>query len=247
MGIGEIVRIWGAINFQSDLRFFNKMYDVGKEMESKYNHWWTNKLAIVLSNTETKESLSISSKRIGFEAFNPEDIVQTARRLSSDMDHVFDVVGAKQYRRMGFKVVIYHDVQMKFEELRDQLRPICLPQNPVFENVLHSSEVLDVALNMVYKWNKATVNLNIGPMEKSQGLNFLNNTGEIKRLYSEEQIDELENLPKKVPNVFLYFDIDVFNETIQKYQEWSNYVSEVAPYSLEVFNGIRKLVLELPS
>lgn len=244
MKLGEIVRIWGAVDYIPDLRFIEKVFYVGSSMGDKFEHWWTDRTQVILHDYGRRESLMISSKRIAFEAANPEDVIQTINTLSDNAKRALDSLGCRELVRMGIKLVVYAPMDLTFENIKEQMRPLCLPNNPSLEKVT-SNEITDVAMYFDYRWNKKDVKLRVGPMKTEQGRKMLTDIGDILRLFPPVNTsNKFSEFYLSIPSDFLYFDIDVFSETQVETKMWPSFAQEVAPYCPQVFEGIKKLILE---
>jgi hypothetical protein len=244
MKLGEIVRIWGAVDYKPDLRFIEKIFSVGSSLKDKFGHWWTDRTQVMLYDYDRRECLQISSRRIAFEAVNPDDVVQSINTLSDNIKKALDSMGCRELERMGIKLVVYAPMDLTFENIKDQMRPLCLPNNPSLEEVT-SKEITDVAMNFDYQWNKKDVKIRVGPMKTEQGRRMLINMGDIARLFpSPDTSDKFSEFCLSIPSDFLYFDIDIFSETQIETKMWPSFVQEVAPYCPKAFEGIKKLILE---
>lgn len=244
MSLGKVVRLWGAVDYEPDLRFFDKMFSVSSSLRKDFEHWWTDKLSIVFLDYRRRESLGLSSKRVSFEAANPEDLTKSISTLSGHVKRLLDELGCRLAKRMGLKLVVFADIDLTFDDIKEQMRPFCLPENSSLEKVT-SSEITDVAMNFDYVWEDKKVMLRVGPMKTEQGLNNLLNVGDITRLFPPpERKNEFPEFCSTIPQAFLYFDIDVFIEGERGVNVWPAFTEEFIPYSQGVFEGIKKLILE---
>ena len=244
LSFGEVVRLWGAVDYEPDIRFFNNVYDIVYKLKSDFPHWWTDRITTVISNDENRESLTLSSKRISFEAANPNDMSSSINKVPGYIQKCLTDLRCRNLKRIGLKLVSFINLNLKFEEIREQLRPLCLPKNEKLEQIT-SSEILDIALNFDYKWNNKKVMLRIGPMTKEEGIKNINSLGDISRLFpSPKKSDSIADFFNKIPESFLYFDIDVFmDENIGK-DYYPQFVQEVEPHINSVFSVIKSLIME---
>jgi hypothetical protein len=145
---------------------------------------------------------------------------------------------------MGLKLVVFADIDLTFDNIKEQMRPFCLPKNGSLEKVT-SSEITDVAMNFDYVWKDKKVMLRVGPMKTEQGLNNLLNVGDIARLFPPpERKNDFSEFCSIIPEAFLYFDIDVFIDGERGVNVWPGFSEEFIPYSQGVLEGIKKLILE---
>jgi len=244
MSLGKVVRLWGAVDYEPDFRFFDKMFSVSSLLRRDFEHWWTDKLSIVLNDYSRRESLSLSSKRVSFEAANPEDLTNSISTLSGHVRRSLEGLGCRTAKRMGLKVIVFADIDLTFDNIKEQMRPLCLPQNDALERVT-SSEITDLAMNFDYVWEGENVMLRVGPMKNEQGLRNLLNVGDVGRLFPPpDQNSKFSEFCSSIPESFLYFDIDVFTKEERGVSTWPTFVQEVGAYCGQVFEGIKKLILE---
>jgi hypothetical protein len=245
--MANVVRLWGAVEYNADLRFFDHMYKVAKEVGKNFQHWWTNRISVIVHDYERKELISFSSKRIGFEALNPDDINKSFNNLANIVKGSLSEFDCRKITRMGLKLNIYEDTGLSFDEIRQQLRPICIPNNERLEK-LTSTEILDLQLRFDYKWQDKTAMLRIAPMNKEQGLLDIQNVGDITRLFPPiERGDDYPKFLTSIPESFLGFDLDVFTKGDHAPNEWPTFTNDVAPYLVSVFEGLKNIVLERES
>jgi len=243
--MADIVRLWGAINYKADLRFFDNMYKVAKEIGQNFEHWWTDRISVIVHDYERHELIRFSSKQVAFEALNPTDISESFNNLTGTLRRSLSNLNCREVTKMGLKLNIYSNTGLSFDELKQQLRPICVPQNEQLEN-LTSSEILDFQLKFNYKWNNNTATLRVAPMNKEQGLLDIQNVGEIMRFFPPpHKSDDFSNFCASIPESFLGFDLDVFTQGEHNPNEWPTFASSVVPHLTEVFQGIKNMVLEL--
>lgn len=245
MALGEVIRVWGAIGYQADVTFFDKMYEVGKKYEEDFAHWWTDKVQLVLHDTEKRAALYISSKKVAVEFANPDgDYSEAVRKNMAYVDGALKGLNRKKVNRFGLKTTIYTYLGLTFEELLEQVKPLCVPEIESFKGITKSDSITDIALHIDYEWKGRTVLLRVGPMQKKQGITQLGRVGDLSRLYPPvEKSTQLADFFEAVPSSFLYFDIDVVSGDKCKIQDWENFVAEGAEYTLEVFDALKKNVL----
>lgn len=245
--MADIVRLWGAVEYKADLRFFDHMYRVAKEVGKKFQHWWTNRISVIVHDYEQRELISFSSKRIGFEALNPDDINKSFNSLAAIVKDSLSEFNCREITRMGLKLNIYADTGLSFDEIRQQLHPMCIPKNEQLEK-LTSPDILDLQLRFDYKWHGKTAMLRVSPMNREQGLLDIQNVGDVARLFP--PIQESDDYPKfisSIPESFLGFDLDIFTKGDHGPNEWPTFTSDVAPYQICVFQSIKNMVLECES
>ena len=246
MSIGEVVRVWGAIGYAPDLGFFDKMCEVGKKYAQDYAHWSTDRMQLVLHDFEKRALLSIAHKRVAFEIANPTTeymnaVAENAKRVQG----VLSGLNKKDINRMGLKTVIYANMGLTFEELRAQMEPLCVPNKDEFTRITGSGEIKDIALHVDYDWRGKTVLLRAGPMEKRQGIDSIRQVGDVEKLYPPiEKSSGLTDLFAAVPSSFLYFDMDVVKASKETIDSWSGFVEDSSKYTIEVFDSLKRCLLE---
>lgn len=245
--MADIIRLWGAVDYKPDLHFFDHMYKVAKDIGKNFQHWWTNRISVVIHDYERRELVSFSSKRVAFEALNPNDINKSFNNLAEIVKSSLSELNCREITRMGLKLNIYTDTGLSFDEIRQQLHPICIPKNEQLEK-LTSSEILDLQLRFDYKWRGKTAMLRVSPMNKGQGLLDIQNVGDIARLFPPiEKGDDYPKFLASIPESFLGFDLDVFTQGDYRPNEWPTFTSDVVPHLINVFQGIKNMVLECES
>ena len=244
MSLGNIVRIWGAANYKPELRFFDRMYGAAHAAENKFEHWWTDRINTVLHDYNRHECIRISSKRTAFELANSENIDTSVKQLSGLTVDILNKLHCKTLTRMGLKLTIYADLKLSFDELAEQLRSVCMDKENALLK-LTSSEIKDLLVSVDYPWNDNTVKLRISCMNNEQGRGDLANVGEVSQMYSPiEKGGEILELYESIPNEFLYFDIDIFNEQEQGIENWPRFTTSAVTYMTSIFKDIKALILE---
>ncbi|MBE3039519.1 MAG: hypothetical protein IMZ62_11990 [Chloroflexi bacterium] len=249
MPLGQIVRAWGAVDYEPDLRFFNHLWHVAKERytrkeadpESGFEHWRTDSRSVLLTDTLRHDSMVISFKRMHFEAADSADPEGAVHRLATHIRQALHGLNQPSLKRMGLKLAIYADLGLPFETIRDHMRPLCLPENTELSR-LTSNEVTDVALCYYYKRNGNTGMLRAGPMLKKQGIHWLHNTGDLKNLFPPaEERGDFVAFCDSVPGAFLYFELDMYRDTPSPNAEWTKFASEAYTHIESVFTGLKSL------
>jgi hypothetical protein len=145
---------------------------------------------------------------------------------------------------MGVKLVVYSDLDLKFEEITRQMQVICLPKNDKLES-LTSGDVTDVALNFDYLRDGKKVALRVGPMSKEQGISYLKNAGSIDKVFPPpDKSSQFIDFTESIPESFLYFDVDTSTKESHSVDAWIDFANDTIKYELDLFEGLKKLVLE---
>jgi len=244
MSLGEIVRLWGTVSHQADLRFFDRMYQAAYEIKPKFAHWWTDRIQIVLHDYDSHELIAFSSKHIGFEVANPDDIISTTNKLSGTLNTVAQRLHCNTVNRIGLKLVVFADIGLSFKELIEQIQHHF---NLVPDNLkkLTSPDIVDMAISYDYVWQDSTAMLRCGPMNKDQGRQTISSLGCISRLYSPPKEDnEIQKVYDSIPESFLFLDIDIFREGDYRIDAWSTFATLALSHAIDVFNGVKAIILE---
>jgi hypothetical protein len=242
--MADTVRLWGAVEFKPDLNFYHQMYRVAKAVGHDFEHWWTDRLTVVVHDYKRRESLRFNSQRISFEALNSEDIPATFQTLSETLRNALKDLGYRQLRRLGLKLSVYTDLGLSFDEIRAQVSQLCLPPQGELER-LTSGKLTDLDLKLHYRWKDNTALLRISPMNKEQGLLDIRGVGDISKLFPDPaKTGDLHEFLASIPDSFLALDVDVFTEKKHSGDEWLDFVSDVVPYLLSVCDTLKDRVLE---
>jgi hypothetical protein len=240
----NITRLWGSVNYKPDIGHFDNMFLAAKEVSHSFEHWWTDKINIILHDFNKRESLTITSKQVGFETIQPDNIKNIIDTYSKDIKALVQKLNNKEVTRFGLRVTAYMDLGLKFEEYKERLRPMCLPYHERLET-LTSSRILDLALNFDYDLKDKMVMLRIGPMKKKQGLEHLQIIGDIKRLFPIDEESGINKIYTSIPNEFLFFDLDVFREDRPKIDDLDVFFNDAWSHIESVQKGIKDIILEL--
>jgi hypothetical protein len=271
MGKHEITRVWCAVDFKADLRIFDKLYVAANHIKKSFPHWQTDRFSVTLVNKDKHQNIQITANRIAFEAAMVTDLPGVVNAFSSHLRNVIQELGRPQLTRLGIKVITYCDLELKFEELKDQIRSLCIPEKGTFEKIIPSSELLDLALVTDYKWdsNKKAM-FRAGPMKSKQGKKTLSGIGNLSDLFpASEKSSDLFQLYQSVPEAFLYLDLDVFMdsnapddpsestgiiETMDipesekpkgvPFEEWTEFSLKAVEHISTVFKNTKNFVLE---
>ncbi len=244
MALGEIVRVFGAADYKAELNFYDRLNRAAAHQEPDFEHWSTSRLAAGLHDPGRRESLGLAHRRTHFEVANPEDLNAKILKSASRVRRALTDLRKSTLTRMGLNLVVFVDVGLAFEELKDQLRPLCLGRHEELARVT-SGNVADIALHYDYVRDEGKGALRVGPMERKQGLDRINGIGEITRLFPPPQeSDALQVFYGTVPDSFLYFDLDLYREGEVPSDSWPAFVKEAASHAISVFEGIKALVLE---
>lgn len=245
MALGNIVRLWGSINFKSSLKNFEKIFSIASSFESDFNHWWTDHRSAILHDTDKNhESLMISHNRVGFETINPDSIEQSLHKLSNLTSKAVKKIGDNTITRMGVKVVVYADLDLAFEEIRNQMQHICYSKKSI-SKLLGPNDIYDLGISIYYNFNKMKVMLSTGPMESKQGLLRLTEEGTVDKLFPPVSKSEaISELYKSIPDSFLYFDLDIFEEDDLDLKNWLSFTEKSIGHFKEKYDCFKKLILE---
>jgi len=245
MTLGNIVRLWGAVNFEPDFTAIQRLYDAAKPLKKDFQHWQTKGSTFTFYENEGKhEFINVTVKRIGFEVVNPGDISKDLERMAKACKILAEGLGCKVFNRMGVKLLVYADLDLTFEDLKRQVQTICLPKNELLEK-LTSPDVIDVALNFDYQRDGKKVALRVGPMGREQGVGILKTVGSIEQVFQPlDQSRQFIDVVESIPESFLYFDVDAYIEEDNSLGSWVTFATETIQYELELFDGLKKLVLE---
>lgn len=245
MALGNIVRLWGAVNFEPDFTIMPRLSGAAESLRKDFQHWLTDGVTFTLfENEEKHEFIHVTVKRIGFEVFNPEDVVNDLARMAQACKTLAQGLGRKVFNRMGVKLVIYADLNLDFDNLKRQVQSTCLSMSTELEN-LTSTDIIDVALNFDYRRDSKKVELRVGPMKKEQGVSYLRKVGNLQQVFQPpDQSRQFIDLVESVPESFLYFDADAHVEEGHGVDSWVAFATETIQYELELFDGLKKLVLE---
>ena len=245
MARGNIVRLWGAVNFAPNFTIIPLLNNAAGSLRENFQHWRTDGTTITLFDNEEKhEFIHVSTQRIGFQVVNPGDVVNDLERMAKSCKTLAQKLGRKVFKRMGVKLIIYADFDLTFEYLRRQVQTLCLPRNERLEN-LTSADVIDVALNFDYRRDSKNVELRVGPMKKEQGVSLLRTMGNMQQVFQPpDQSRQFIDLIESVPESFLYFDADAYVKEDHSVDSWVAFATETIQHELELFDGLKKLVLE---
>ncbi len=246
--MANVERLWGAIDYKANLRFFDGMYKVAHTLAKDFDHWWTDRLTVVVHDFDDRRSIALSSKRATFEALNPNDPVITFKDLASKLRYCIETLEYRSITRMGLKFAAYLDLGLTFEELRDQLRPICLPSAEQLQKIAADSEARDFQLRFEYIWEGYNAAIRIAPMTKDQILLDLRNIGSVdKLLQPPEKGEDAAAFFAGIKDTLLGFDLDVYAEGERSLSEWTSFSDVVPPYLLKMRDRVKNVVLEKQS
>ena len=243
MSLGEVVRLWGAVDLVSNIRILGHIDAAALRLSNEFEHWAASPLQYKLYDTSRHEMILVTPNRVAFECVNPPNLATTAHNLAKHVETAITELHPGELKRIGVKLSIHCGTMMKFAELMDRMRAYCLPENEqMFE--LTSSNIVDVAMNYHYRRDGlGTGMLRAGPMEREQSVGFLRSTGDLNSLFEPlEKSDELAQLFKGVPEACFYFDLDVFQKPPEA--KWRDFVKGTVEHAIEVFNGMKSLILE---
>ena len=244
MSLGPIVRFWAAADYDPDLRFFDHLYSAAQRHRSDFEHWWTNRLSVVLHDYKRHELLGITSKRAHCEAANPDDLDSSVRVLAGSIDKILTELNQNIVKRMGLQLIVYADLGLTFEELVSRFRPFCLPENERLEGFT-STKITDIALHFDYELADRSARFRAGPMNKEQGLERLRSVGDHGRLFTpSEQGTGLADFYSQIPETFLYFDLEVYTEQEQGSKQWRTFVQQAFEHGRKAFEGFRAIIME---
>jgi hypothetical protein len=247
MALGSLVRFWGAIDREPDLRFFDQMYATVHRHREEGENWEANGVSVRLLNTKSHSLLTVGHKRVSYEAINPVDLDKDVDHMAARLYSMVAPLAFGPLSRFGFKLVVYVDMGLSFEAMVDALRGLCLPQNPRFYE-LTSKTVTDLALAVDYDTPDFKAMFRAGPMVREQGLQSLASVGEHSRLF--EPLQEGDSLPmlyRNIPEEFLFLDVDIFKTGDLPVETWTTFVSAAKQHALTAFQGIREMLEEATS
>ncbi len=179
-------------------------------------------------------------------AFSGEVSIENIRQLIGFTDDAIGYLHVTSIKRRGLKVSIYSDLALTFEELRDQLKPLCLPVNGLIEE-LTGGEVEDLALHVDYSRDGTSNFLRVGPMKDSQGRRLLLSTGTIDELFDlSVDNNELGVYMGNVPAVFFYYDNDVHSTKDTSTDSWRSFANDAFKHSVDVFYKLKARIMEHP-
>lgn len=248
MALGEIVRMWGAVEYVQELRFFQNMYQAARDFhKAEFEHWTTDRVSVTVHDLTKHISLAFSSKRLVFEAANPENIQAVSDHVRTLIRRALNNLRINHITRRGYKLVVYLDLNLSFEEITARLRPLSIGKQPDLVN-LTSDKILDLALRYDYEWEGNTAQLRVGPMNKEQGMQMLGDTGRIRLLFNNPMKDPaFSSFCAKVPDKFLYFDLDVFSSAEVPADAWTVFQKEAYSHVQSVFLGLAAMIKGPPS
>jgi hypothetical protein len=243
VSLGQIVRLWGSVHYKPDLKFYDHLSTAAKNrLGADFKHWRTDRLSVLLHDTDAHSLINMAHKNIGFECANPQDAAQSLQRYASHVRSAMSDLHVPSLTRMGIKLVVYCDLGLGFDELTERLRPFCLPPNQDLER-LTSARILDLALRYDYEWEGATGQVRVGPMRKDQGLQMLDGLGSYRDLFPEpSKAPALSEFCISVPETCLYFDLDVFRDSETPSDAWFGFAQGTYKHIESVFLGITALV-----
>ncbi len=244
MHYSTITRLWGGVSYKPNIDHFNNMFLAAKEVSNSFEHWWTDRINIILHDYTKKESITITSKKISIETIQPDNIENKIDAFSGYLKAIVKKLNHEEAIRLGLKVTAYINLGLKFDEIKERLRPMCLPSHERLE-ALTSSTILDVALHYDYGLEDKKVMLRIGPMKKKQGLDNLNTTGDITKLFPSNKESEISKIYSNVPDEFLFFDLDISKDGESKIDDLDVFVKDAWSHIERVQKGMVDIILEL--
>ncbi len=244
MALGNILRFWGAADYEADLRFYDHMYPAAHRVKRESDHWRTDRLSVGLHDNLAHTLLTIGHTRVGFEAAPPPEFRREVDRMALRVREAVQGLGTKHLTRVGLKAVVYADIGLSFEKLLEGFRPLSIPVSGRLAQ-LTSEKVTDLALVVNYDIEDLSVMFRAGPMERTQGLNLLDQTGDIETLFKAlSENDEIAKFYSEVPDVFVYLEADIFQKRKLPLDAWTSFVDRAADYSVELFEGLKSILLE---
>jgi hypothetical protein len=244
MGLGSVVRFWGAADYEPSLRIFDKICQVADHVKTDDEHWLTDRLSVKLASRSEHTILTLAHSRVAFEGIHPPDLTLATKSMATRVFHSLDRLEIQSITRMGLKVIVYKDIGLEFDALLAGLKPLCLSTSDDFVK-LTSDQVKDVQLVVDYERDGSTIMLRSGPMRHPQGISFLSQTGEHTQLFPDvTEADDLTKLYAAVPEVFLYLDADVFSRGAFPRESWSSFVDSACAEIMRVFGGLENMILE---
>jgi len=245
MPLGEIVRFWAAIDYSPELSFYDSLFNkVATKQRDDYEHWWTNRLAVILHDHKRHELLNIGHKRTVCEMVMPEDLHERAKEAGKRLRAVVRDMRVARLTRMGVDLVVMADCGLSYQETVDQLTKICLSSDGRVQEIT-TEKAIGAGLHYDYEWQGATAELRVVAMEKEAGMSMIHKQGDHQKLFRPvSEGDDLWSFYQRIPESFIFFDMEVYREEDCDPEEWREFARDATDHASQVFEGIRSLVLE---
>ena len=139
MKYNAITRLWVGVDYKPEIGHFNNMFLAAKEVSNSFEHWWTDKFNVILHDYTKKESIRITSKKTTFEAMQPDNIENKIDTFSGYIQAIVKKLNHEKVTRFGLKFIAYINLGLKFNEIKERLRPMCLPSHERLEALTSST------------------------------------------------------------------------------------------------------------
>mgnify|MGYP001022821682 FL=1 len=202
------------------------------KQQTEFKFWSisSNRVDFKVTQDGENEKAFVSFKNCGYVVVFPPTQNYFSDKSQKFFKTLFSIENfiPKNFSRLGIKTTIAIPVEKTFEELVHILEQHYFKDIQSLEK-LYSGKLTDVGFPLNFKDGDTFFNTQLGAMKKSQLINFFT---------------EAQNIEKDLPEISLFFDIDIFTQKLDNTSIVLNDIRNFSDKTWGIFNNIRTSILE---
>lgn len=197
-----------AVQFKPYLNFFSLFREAAAKL-THYPHWATNFGNITIRNFDTRCSVNIQNRTIGFTQ-DSGDINNEQTRLTEIVDVLIPELQLTTFLRLGYRRQYLVPLDTTFESLVSILRLKLLSAADQLQQIL-PGEVHDLLYRIDYSQDDDLFHIHIGPLKRKEIPKYIIFEAE-NHLEPETREDQLRQIVAGYPEVSMLLDFDFYHK-----------------------------------
>jgi len=227
--------------YKPDLSFYENYISAARQLTG-YPDWETDRLRVILKNFKNHCSVAITFKSFSYTQ-DSENRSLEKNNMQNLLKSLPSALNISSFLRYGYRNKYIIPVNMPFHSLVSIFELKFHSQNDKMNNFL-IGKVKDVGYSFDFEEKPFSYHLRIGPMKQNQMKSFL----EFNKKYhlsAETEVADYEKILKSYPQIGIYADIDVYQESENLEASTAlTFVNKAREKSKIIINNINDYILE---
>jgi len=194
------------IRYNPELKFYGLLMTAAQQL-SKYPHWRTNRLSVILRDYDKHCSLAIRHDNVTYEQ-DSSDIEMEMKYIQQALEKLPSALQVKFLNRVGYRRKYLITVKSPFESLVSILYVKLFSQDEKIRSIM-PSKVEDIMYRIDFKEEPYQYRVTVGPVRKREVPRYIeyNLENHLDPMTREKEYQEIK---EKYPDVAIFIDIDLY-------------------------------------
>lgn len=227
-------------DFKPSVDFFQKQYDIIKELNADFPGWDLSGLNFVIQDKENNCSGSFSSQKVVYEVEEANNKIDFAKeRILKGLRIYSNYLPLKVFIRLGIRFYMFVPMQeIKKEELADIIQSKLFITNEAIINIF-TEKANDLAYILDYAKDGFLYHLKCGPMPKEHIPTWVA-FGEGKNRFKSAK--DFKDYLESFPEMSIFIDIDCYKNDVS-FKDMESFLNKAFDNCLQTSAKLKKYIL----